>query len=203
MWIDPDALRAASALDDERRGFRRIDDRVLLDYGLIRDGEPPPSNAGTAAHDEAIHTLLTQSTAEVLSRSASPELAALTPWLIKMDWMMELMLKTLRRMANDTLSVPRLTDVNISASGIRFASPRQFAVGDRLALEVILPPFVPIRVTGHVIHVVPLSTREERYLIGAQFIDIKADDRECLIRHILQVEAERLRARRAAPDPGS
>jgi c-di-GMP-binding flagellar brake protein YcgR len=130
-----------------------------------------------------------------MSRLQTPELAALAPWLLKIDWTLELMLKTLRRLSKDGVSIPQLTDVNISAAGVRFHTGQPFAEGDRLALQLILPPFTPIRTIAQVTRVLPGHSPDEREL-ATQFVEINEDDRERLIRHILQVEAERLRARR-------
>jgi PilZ domain len=188
---------AATGLGDERREFRRIDDRVLLDYSLLGDDDAPVSGGPAVVHDEAIHALIAQSTADVLAHASTPEIASLGPWLLKMDWMMELVLKTLRRMANDGLTLPRMTEVNLSANGVRFRSASRIAEGDRVALEMILPPFTPIRAVAVATRVAPDGRTPDGWLIATQFVEIKDDDRERLIRHILQLEAERLRARRS------
>ena len=195
---------SATATDpgDERREWRRIDDRLLLDYTVLTDTDGSDARS-VGASDEAIHTLIAQPTFDLLARAQTPEVAALAPWLLKMDWMLELVLKTLRRMANDGLPVPQLTDVNISANGVRFRTSRPVQEGDRLALEMILPPFTPIRTTACVSRVIRGARKADDYHVAAQFVEMKPDDREALIRHILLIEAERLRARRVPPEPVS
>ncbi len=60
---------------------------------------------------------------------------------------------------------------------------------------MILPPFRLIQTLTKVIRSVPQADGQG-FAIATEFIDLKADDQEHLIRHILHTQAERLRARR-------
>jgi c-di-GMP-binding flagellar brake protein YcgR len=64
-----------------------------------------------------------------------------------------------------------------------------------LTLKLILPPFTPVNTTAKVIRTSPL-TGAPGYLIATQYIELSPDDQEHIIRHIIQTQAERLRARR-------
>jgi hypothetical protein len=135
-------------------------------------------------------------TTDLLARSgevlgSSP----LLPWVMKVDWLLEVMLKTLATLHPECMAIARETEVNISGGGISFASPRQFAAGDQLALKVILPPFTPIQTVAKVIRTTP-HTAGQGFIIATEFQDLAADDQEHIIRHIIQAQAERLRARR-------
>lgn len=144
--------------------------------------------------------LMSKPTAELMARMEGSDMSVLVPWLTKIDWILELMLNTLCRMAGDRMPVPELTEVTISGSGISFSSRRSFEAGDRLTLEFILPPFTPIQTTAEVLRATPHKTDPESYSVAARFLDMKPDDQEQLIRHILHIEAEQLRAKKSRSD---
>lgn len=98
----------------------------------------------------------------------------------------------------------RLMDINLSGGGVGFVSDRQFSAGDQLALKLILPPFILIKGVVRVIRAIP-KAQGQGFTIATEFVDLKPDDQEHVIRHILQAQAERLRARRKSTttDPNS
>ena len=65
----------------------------------------------------------------------------LLPWVSKIDWMLETILKSLAKSHPGSVSIARLSDVDISAGGLGFDTPREFQAEDLLVLKVILPPF--------------------------------------------------------------
>jgi hypothetical protein len=192
----PTSTKTTKSLSDERREWIRIDDRVLLEYRLLTDpaegltpGIPPVS-------DEAISEAIAKPTSDLLLRSGE-QLAEspLLPWIMKVDWLLETLVKQLAKMQPEGVAMAQATDVTLSGGGIGFLSLRHFAVDDRLKLKIILPPFIPIRTTARVIR----STQVKdsiNYDIATEFVDLNPDDQEHLIRHIIQTQAERLRGRR-------
>jgi c-di-GMP-binding flagellar brake protein YcgR len=64
-----------------------------------------------------------------------------------------------------------------------------------LRLKMVLSPFTPIHTTARVIRST-LAKDGINYDIATEFIQLKEDDQEHLIRHIIQMQAERLRSRR-------
>ena len=122
----------------------------------------------------------------------------LLPWVSKIDWMLETILKTLAKSHPGSVQIARLTTVDISAGGVGFNTPRQFQGDDVLVLKIILPPFSMIETAARIIRVTEAGKGTPGYHVATQFIDLAGDDQELIIRHILQVQAERLRARRAA-----
>ena len=126
----------------------------------------------------------------------------LVPWLKKIDWVMESILQRLVRISKEGIVLPQLTEVNISGGGISFTAPRQFTEGDLLDLRVILPPFTAIQARVVITRVAELENEQGRghWYTGTRFQQISQDDHECLIRHILHVQAERLRARHLMRD---
>jgi hypothetical protein len=182
---------------DERREWIRIDDRVLMEWRLVTKARNIMAVDVGDTTPEIISAAVVKPTSELLARSGetlgdSPIL----PWIMKVDYLLEVILNALATSQPGSVSMARPTDVNLSGGGLGFVSPQEFAVGDQLTIRLILPPFVLIQVTAKVIRSHPQADGQG-HAIATEFIDLKADDQEHLIRHILQTQAERLRARRA------
>jgi hypothetical protein len=195
----PPSAKTTKTLSDERREWLRIDDRVLLEYRLLTETVDVPTSSLPPATNEAITAAIAKPTADLLLRSGE-QLAQspLLPWMMKMDWLLEVILKTLATMQPDGIAIAQVADVTLSGGGIGFFSPRKFAVDDILSLKVILPPFTPIHTTARVIRST-LAKDGMQCDIASEFTQISPDDREHLIRHIIQRQAEQLRGRRNPP----
>ena len=182
---------------DERREWIRIDDRVLLEYRLLTEaGTTLPVETGSAT-PEVIAAAVMKPTAELLARAGESVIGSpVLPWIMKVDYLLEVILNALAASHPGSVVMARPTDVNLSGGGVGFVSPREFASGDQLALKLILPPFLLIQAVVRVIRSVS-QTNGQGFSIATEFIDLKADDQEHLIRHILHTQAEGLRARRA------
>lgn len=208
--VDALRLRETQPVEDDRRELLRIDDRLLVEYWPV--GEAAESGEGWSLPqvDEAITAFIARPTSDLLARAAqeterdaSVE-ARLAPWLMKVDWALELLLKAVARMSPQGLAVPQLTEVNISGGGICFETPRRFEPGQQLELRIILPPFVPIAAVAEVVRAIPARRGAPggearggsgRFATATRFVSINSEGRERIIRHILQRQAERLRAR--------
>jgi hypothetical protein len=197
------ATATGAALGDERRGLLRIDDRLLLEYWKV--GEPPPviplSPCGLS--EENLAAMINTPTAELLSQSSEVP-AVLLPWMMKIDWVLELLLRTLDRLAPQGIATPALTDVNVSGGGLRFKTTRRLAVLDQLEIEIILPPFAPIRTRAEVVRILSDDSclSGNSYIVAVRFTTMTAEDKERLIRYVLQKQAARLRERHLDETPG-
>lgn len=187
---------AGGTASEDRREWLRIDDNLLLEYRLLDESAELPAPVGEPVTDEVIAAAVGKPTAELLAH-AGESLAdsSLAPWMMKVDWLLEVLLKTLARAHPGCMDIARVTAVNISGGGVSFTSPRQFKAGDRLALKIILPPFTPIQTVIKIIRSSP-DPQGPGFALATEFVDLNADDQEHLIRHILRTQAERLRARR-------
>ncbi|MBX3318602.1 MAG: PilZ domain-containing protein [Nitrospira sp.] len=184
---------------DERREWIRIDDRILMEYRIVTEsGNALPVTAALPTA-QSISEAVAKPTAELLARSGESVMASpMLPWIMKVDYLLEVILNSLAASRPETVNIARLTDVNLSGGGVGFAASQEFVSGDHLMLKLILPPFTPIQTTVRVIRSEPL-TQGQGFMIATEFIDLKPDDQEHLIRHILQTQAERLRSRRKSP----
>ena len=184
---------------DNRREWQRIDDQLLLEYTVVREEGAPADDPVEPAGDEAVADLVRRPTAALLTGTVPPEGdPLLVPWLMKIDYVLEIVLKSLVRMQPGGVSMPRLTDVNISAAGMNFRSRRPLRAGELLDLRLILPPFFSIQARAEVVRVAPHESGDGQE-IAVKFTEISQDDQERLIKHILAVEAKRLRSRQ---EPG-
>jgi hypothetical protein len=188
---------------DERREWLRIDDRVLMEYRLLMESSHTlPVEVGAPTAD-MISTVVGKPTAELLARSGDSLVGSpVLPWIMKVDYLLEVILNALAVSRPDSVAMARPMDVNLSGGGVSFVSDRELSTGDHLALKLILPPFILIKTTVRVIRAMP-QAGGQGYAIATEFVDLKPDDQEHLIRHILQAQAGQLRARRkaAASDP--
>lgn len=187
---------ALRAVGDERRALLRMDDRLLLD--CQGEGDAGAEEAGGApAVEAAVTAFIGGPTPELLARAAEKGAEAwLVPWLMKLDWAMEAMLRALARINPEAVRLPSASDVNLSGNGLRFRSGRPFRPGETVTLKLVLPPFLPVQARGEVVRAVAVRGETSRYDVAVKFSAIAADDRERIIRHILQRQAELLRARR-------
>ncbi len=183
---------------DERREWIRIDDRVLMEYRLLTDtGTVDPVEAGRTT-PEMISAAVTKPTADLLARTGESLIASpVLPWIMKVDYLLEVILNSLVTIAPSSVVMARLMDVNLSGGGVGFVSTHEFAVGDRLSVKMILPPFTPIHAVTQVIRSTPDSQRQG-WVLATEFLEISSNDLDHLIRHILHAQAERLRTRRAS-----
>lgn len=191
------SLKESSLAVDERREWIRVDDHLLMEYRLTSESADAPQPSTPPLTDEMIAAAVGKPTADLLARSGDAlATSPLLPWIMKVDWLMEVLLRGMAHMQPDSIAIARLTEVNISGGGISFVSPRSFQPSDLLTLKLILPPFTPVNTTAKVIRTSPL-TGGPGYLIATQYVELAPDEQEHIIRHIIQTQAERLRARRA------
>jgi hypothetical protein len=189
---------SVAAPSDDRREWLRINDRVLLEYRPAAGSPESPLPDELRATEESITAAIAKPTADLLVRSGEAlQESLLVPWLKKIDWLLELTLKTLAATHPEGVAMARVMDVNLSGGGVSFAAKQDMEVGQDLAVRLILPPFTPIATIARIIRVKPSRHGGGEFEIATQFISISPDDQESLIRHILLTQAERLRARRA------
>ena len=185
---------------DDRREWLRIDDRLLLEYRLLSDPADVPPPGLPAVTQEMIAAAVAKPTNDLLAKSGDLLVGSpILPWIMKVDWLLEVLLKAEAARHPESMAIARVTDVNISGGGIGFVSLRPFTAGDRLAIKIILPPFTPVQTVAAVIR----STAQadgQGFSVATQFQELSADDQEHIIRHIIQVQAQRLRASRAGSE---
>ena len=182
---------------DQRREWLRVDDRLLMEYRPADETPDGGPNAMSAyATEQAIANFFAKPTQDLLAHSQlTPAESLLVPWLMKIDRALEMLLQRMTRLNGAGMTLPQLVHVNISGGGIGFETTTQFREGDVLDVRIILPPFTPIQAKVEIGRVTPTDESPPSYTLATKFSEISADDHEHLIRHILHVQAERLRTR--------
>jgi hypothetical protein len=195
ITMPPPSTNTSKAMSDERREWVRIDDRVLFECRLLTDPAEGPIPGSLPISQEAIAAAVAKPTSDLLLRSGE-QLAQspLLPWIMKVDWLLEVIVKQLAKMQPESTAIAAIVDVTLSGGGVGFLSPRTFVVDD--LLRMILPPFTPMQVTARVIRS-SLAKDGVQYEIASEFTEINPDDQDHLIRHIIHTQAERLRGRRS------
>lgn len=186
-----------SAEPDERREWIRIEDRVLMEYRLVTEGGTSVPIELERANPESITAAVNKPTLDLLARSGEIMVdSAVLPWIRKVDYLLEVILNALAVNQPSSVMMAQPTDVNLSGGGIGFVAVREFSADDQLEIKLILPPFTMIRARVKVIRAVPVADGRS-FEIATEFVDLKPDDQEQVIRHILHVQAQRLRAGRS------
>ncbi len=117
--------------------------------------------------------------------------------LTRIDWLLTSVLKTLGKDPQFKDIVPQFMKVNLSGSGIRFITEKEFTIESFLVMRLILRPFIPIQAIGKVLRVnnVVREGVENSFEIAVEFTEIAPDDREAIIRHILRSQISEQRHR--------
>lgn len=82
--------------------------------------------------------------------------------------------------------------VNLSAGGIGVVVNKTFPVNEILSCTLLLPGQVLFKAALEVLRVDPVTYPPNTYRLHGRFIKITAQDRELLIRHILQFQRDHL-----------
>ena len=82
--------------------------------------------------------------------------------------------------------------VNLSAGGIGLVVNRPLQPNEILSCTILLAEQVPFKALIEVLRVDPLPYPPDTYRLHARFIDMTRENRELLIRHILQFQREHL-----------
>jgi hypothetical protein len=167
--------------EDRREGVR-VDDRVLLEYWPVTDGG---HQTDTFRRFAQIPLPVSPDTGELLKLDP-----LMVQWMSKIEWTLEAILHTLEHQSPRP-SAARLMDVNVSGDGVRFLPLRPLADGDLIELRMVLPPFIVVEARGEVMHIRPEpDSPDPSYTVVVRFTDIAEENREKVIRYVVQRQAE-------------
>ena len=190
-------------MDDDRRKYFRIEDSVMVTYQVIS------SDAEESVQREAQVNQVRVETAQAALygietdfQELSAKIADLDPLLSDAIQMLNRKINLLERViSSEILSSSKATanaiahntrSVNLSGGGLSLTAPEALAKGVSVIIDmVLLPSHEPMRIFGKVVHSEELG--EAQFELGIEFTDIRNQDRERLIRHTLQRQAEQIR----------
>lgn len=197
-----DKINMASG--EDRRGFFRIDDEVSLFYKKIdekRITEPHhiSDNILTSCSLSVALEMVSKDSALLLHRleKNQPEVADYLRLLdAKMDLICQaVMMQGFQVKENDT------RNVNVSATGIAFNCEEELKAGDHLEIKMMLISSMAVIVTyGKIVYCKKGQSNDSRYpyFVGVDFIDMKDEDREMLIKYVVKKQLQQIRDRKQA-----
>lgn len=188
--------------DSERRRYFRIKDEIILFFSECKeeDAENAPGLKPEVVSGFSLSSALNHLTEEArthmkILEKDNPETAACLKVLEKK---IDLIAHTVL-MGDLAISSQPTREVDLSASGLAFASEHEIASGAVLELKMILPPsLMAVVVYGKVVHCDIQKDEFEPefgFNIGVEFIGLGEQDREILIRHIVKKQMTQIRKR--------
>jgi hypothetical protein len=167
---------------DDRRDGVRVDDRVVLEYWLVTD---LGHSTDTFRHFAQIPLSVAPETGEALQLDP-----LVVQWMSKIEWTLDAILRTLEHQWSRP-SAARLMDVNVSGDGVRFLPERPLAEGDLIDLRMVMPPFIVVEARGEVMQIRSESEcLDPSHTVVVRFTDISEEDREKIIRYVVQRQAD-------------
>ncbi|GGD04171.1 PilZ domain-containing protein [Halopseudomonas salina] len=179
---------------DDKRDFFRIRDSLALDVRKVSSAD-----IEEAAFEEQsplfsllsdLHTLDYES--QHLLRQIAERDRALAHYLKIINKRVDLLSNALALQLVDEIGDPQ--EVTLSEGGISFAYPEAFEIGAWLALRmVLLPSPLGLVLPSQVIRCEP-DTESDNWIIAVSFHTLADNQRQMLARHILQKQAQEIRA---------
>lgn len=194
----------------ERREFFRVEDEVSLHYQVVKTDELDAKRKRLDQDLDSDFTIIgslaaiTHDMAGVLRKveSSAPEVAR---YLNALDRKIELLGRAFLGHSSD-LSEQSARAVNLSASGMAFYTPEPIAVGGVLELRLLLfPSYTGMLIYAEVVACerVEMPGTNRFYCTRVNFTYLRDNDRDVLIRHVLQRQSELLRRQREQQDSSS
>jgi len=184
---------------EDRRRFFRIDDAVNLYYKIV--DEKTVLAAGNAADDPLSHCSLVTAL-DVLGQESravmykiekdQPDIAE---YLKLMDSKINLLAQSVLQQNND-FSESELCHTNLSASGLAIEVDSPIKEGEFIEVKLFLSSCVAvILLYGKVVYCKENTLAENSmpYQIGIDYINLKDEDREILIKHIVKRQMQQIR----------
>jgi hypothetical protein len=191
---------------EERRRFFRVDDEVNLFYQKIDEKmilEPSQLSGNILSNCSlsAALDMVSQDSALLLNRLErnQPDVADYLKLInAKIDLLAQaIMLQSDQFKENDT------RNSNLSASGIAFESEQRLEIGDYLEIKMLLVHCVAVIVVyGRVVYCKDIQSDDAQYpyLVGVDYVNMKEQDRELLIKHVVKKQLQQLRCKKEAGD---
>ncbi len=184
--------------EKERRRYFRIEDEIILFFREIAPDEIPDNRSPREFPLDSFALsarldLLTQESRTLLRRveRESPEIG---DFLKVLERKIDLIARTfLNYEAN--LSEQSLQRVSLSASGLSFDVDKPCAAGKVLEIKMVLQPeLVGLTAYGRVVYCNKNAPDSELpYRISVDFVGLRDNDRELLIRHVVRRQLQQLR----------
>lgn len=187
---------------EERRRFFRIDDEINLFYQKIDEKlilEP------SYLSDNILSNCSLSSALDMVSQDSSALLARLertqpevADYLRLIETKIDLVAQAIM-LQGGQFKENTTRNANLSASGIAFEVEQQLEPGDYLEIKMLLVHCVAVIVAyGKVVYCKNSQSGDAQYpyLVGVDYVNMKDQDRELLIKHVVKKQLQQLRGKR-------
>lgn len=191
--------KSKNSIPEDRRQFFRIDDEVSLFYKQV---EEQKAIAASQVTDDVLSNCSLVTALDVLDQESriilyrlekhQPEIAE---YLKIIDSKISLVAQAVMRQGHD-FSEGNIRNANISASGLAFECDETMQEGEFLEIKLLLTSCLAVIVIyGKVIHCKEntLANAAMPYQIGIEYINLKEQDREVLIKHVVKRQMQQIR----------
>ena len=188
---------------NERRQYYRIDDSAIFSYHVL-ETEQAKEHTDTGVDAEKVSTAfemielfgqMNQQMSVALGR-ISDHSADVATYLKGLDNKIELLAQMYLFKDNQSDLEPR-RQINLGAGGLAFGSDEKLKQGTLIAMDMILSTdLLCLHLTGRVIQISNEKNGDFPYRISVGFVDISDAEVDQVIKHIMRLQAEQLRAKR-------
>lgn len=185
---------------NERRQYYRIDDSAIFSYHVLKkersdDDQNEIEKVSTAFEMIELFGQMNQQMSVALGR-ISDHSADVATYLKGLDNKIELLAQMYLFKDNQSSLEPR-RQINLGAGGLAFGSDEKLKQGTLIAMDMILSTdLLCLHLTGRVIQISNEKNGDFPYRISVGFVDISDAEVDQIIKHIMRLQAELLRAKR-------
>lgn len=198
-------------MGSERRKYFRIQDSVMIKYriiqGAMQDAEHRQLEINRVRIENARAVLFG---IETEFHEQCERLAKEHPAMVGVLQILNRKINLLERVISTEILMPSSTEftqhetkfVNLSGGGLSVNSESPLSENANLEIDLILlPSHEPMRVFGRVIYCSEIERGD--YEIGIEFEEIRDQDRERLIQHVLHRQSEQIRSEKQSVQASS
>ncbi|MCU7800404.1 MAG: hypothetical protein KZQ70_09715 [gamma proteobacterium symbiont of Lucinoma myriamae] len=186
---------------NERRQYYRIDDSAIFSYQIIKKGRDEDdklkADKKVSAAFEMIELFsqMNQQMSVALGR-INENSADIATYLKGLDKKVELLAQMYLFKENESNLEPH-RQINLGAGGLAFGSDEKLKQGTLIAMDMILSTdLLCLHLTDRVIQISNDKDGDFPYRISVGFTDILESAIDQIIKHIMRLQSEQLRAKR-------
>lgn len=184
---------------EDRRRYFRVDDEVNLFYEKVTDkynlDESYLSNNLLSAYSLNVAMDILSQEANLILRKLERNEPEIVEYLRVMDEKIDLIARSVVIQGSD-FNKKNTRNVNLSAAGLAFDCEERLQVGQHLEIKMLLASSMAVIITiGRVVNCRENSADNVQfpYLVGVDYIEMREQDREQLIKHVVKKQMQQLR----------
>lgn len=189
---------------NERRQYYRIDDSAIFSYRILqkesdkehsKEQDKAGEKTSTAFEMIELFGQMNQQMSVALGR-ISENSADIATYLKGLDNKVELLAQMYLFKDSDAGLEPQ-RQINLGAGGLAFGSDEKLKQGTLIAIDLILSTdLLCLHLTGRVIQASNEKNNNFPYRISVGFVEISDTEVDQIIKHIMRLQSEQLRARK-------